>query len=146
MPHRDPVEAPPTSRPAWDAQAPLAAPGAAAAAPVPEPAVAHRRSAARVVGGTIVVALLASGVLEYQGWQIIFRTAPSIPSDIPFGAFALGTLRTLGGALGIGAGVGIAGLLVPGLRRHPWRTLAAGLAVGAAAFLGFLGWLTSLAP
>lgn len=95
---------------------------------------------------TIGAALVVSGLIEYQGWQIIYRTVPSLAPTIPLDTFIVSTLKTLGGALGIGVAFGVTGLLLPALRRRPWRTAAAGIALGAASFLGFLAWLTSLAP
>lgn len=149
--HDDPL-APRSSRadvaPAVDAQAPLVAPAAAeaasASAPVTSPA--DRRSALRVLAWTVGAGLLVSGLLEYQGWQIIFRTVPSVAPTIPLDDFVLSSLRTLSAGLGVGAGFGIVALLVPSLRRRPWRTIAAGVAVGTASFLGFMAWLVSLAP
>lgn len=142
IPQDDPVASQTSAPPAFDAQAPLVATATPDAQPVPS----DRRSAGRVVLWTIGAGLVISGVLEYQGWQIIFRMVPSLPATIPPGDFVLSSLKTLGGALAIGAGVGLVGLLFPSLRRRPWRTLAAGVALGSAAFLGFLAFLVSLAP
>lgn len=100
----------------------------------------------RVLAWTVGAGLLVSGLLEYQGWQIIFRTVPSVAPTIPLDDFVLSSLRTLSAGLGVGAGFGIVALLVPSLRRRPWRTIAAGVAVGTASFLGFMAWLVSLAP
>lgn len=148
MPHQDPVQAPADARPAFDAQAPLVAPSASTTArdTGSSTAAADRRSAVRVFAWTVAAALVVSGLLEYQGWQIVLRTVPSVPREIPLGDFVWSSLRTFGGALGLGAAFGVTGLLLPAMRRRPWRTFAAGVAIGAASFLGFLAWLTSLAP
>lgn len=140
MRDQDPVQTPSDTGRGFDVQAPLVARA------TPSPAPADRRSALRVLAWTAGAGLLVSGLIEYQGWQIIFRTLPSLAPTIPLGNFVPSTLKTLAGALGLGAACGAVGLLLPALRRRPWRTFAAGVAIGTASFLGFLAWLTSLAP
>lgn len=108
---------------------------------------ADRVSGTRVVLATMVVAAVVSAVIEYQGWQIAFRTAgqPTGLSGIPVGGFLRGVVDNLSGALGLGAVAAIAATLVPASWKRPWRAIAAGFAFGAAGFLLALAWVTSLA-
>ncbi len=109
---------------------------------------ADRISGTRLVLATMVVAAVASVVLEYQGWQIIARTsnAPTGWSGIQTGAFLRGAVDNFAGALGLGAVASIAATLAPASWKRPWRSIAAGFAFGAAGFLLGLAWATSLAP
>lgn len=106
-----------------------------------------RRAAARLVLGTMAIALVASAVLEYEGWQIAFRAAksPTGTSGIPAGGFLRGVLDTFSGALAVGAAAAVGATLIPASWKRPLRALAAGFAVGAAGFLAFLAYLTALA-
>lgn len=101
--------------------------------------------AARLVRHTVSVGALASGVIEYMGWQIAQRAgAPS--NVVPLGEWALGLLRNLGGAAALGFALACVVLLVPRFRKRPLRAASAAFAFGVAGFLGFLFFLVSLAP
>ena len=106
-----------------------------------------RVAGTRLVLATMVVAAVASVVLEYQGWQIAFRAtdAPTGWSGISAGGFLRGVVDNFAGALGVGAVASIAATFSPASWKRPWRAIAAGFAFGAAAFLLALAWVTSLA-
>lgn len=108
---------------------------------------ADRRAGTQVVLATMVVSVIVSTALEYQGWQIGFRTAgaPTGLSGIPLGGFTRGVVDTFSGALGVGAAAAIAATLLPASWRRPWRSIAAGFAFGAAGFLLAIAYVTSLA-
>jgi hypothetical protein len=108
---------------------------------------ADRRSATKVVLASMAIAVVASAVLEYQGWQIAFRAAnaPTGLSGIPAGGFLRGVVDTFSGSLAVGAATAIAATLIPASWKRPWRALAAGFVLGAAGFLGFLAYLSALA-
>jgi hypothetical protein len=117
----------------------------------PSAKVAHaadRVAGTRLVLATMVVAAVASVVLEYQGWQIGFRAAnaPTGWSGIPAGGFLRGVVDNFAGALGLGAVASIVATLSPASWKRPWRAIAAGFAFGAAGFLLALAWVSSLAP
>lgn len=110
-------------------------------APVPVADI-KRRTALRVVTGTIVIAVVTSTVLEYAGWQIAFGSLPAPHTSIPPLAFLRGVWDTTLGAVGIGAAAAAATLVLFSTWRNPWRRMPAAFALGAASFLGFLSFVT----
>lgn len=145
------TDAPPADRaPAWSvppADAPLARTDLP---PVPGRSLewsADQRAARRLVLVTLLGAAAASAGLEWQGWQIVARTADLAASGgIPLADFARGAANTFSGALGVGAGASAFAMLFPASWRRPWRAATSAFALGAAGFLAFLAFLTSLAP
>lgn len=143
------------ARDAWHHVARESAPlvGAGAGTPVGLPSIASvlrradRVAAARTVLGTLICTSFVAMVIEYEGWEIIFRAngTPRAEQDIPLDRFLMSSLDTLGGALAVGLGVALLTLLWPTARKRPWRFAAYGMAVGAAGFVGWMAYLTSLA-
>lgn len=115
----------------------------------------HDRGVAlRLALATVAIAAFGAGAIEYAGWQVVARlgdaTGPSGIAAVPALAWLTGTGNNLMGALGVGlGGAAIGGLLAQlgdGRLSRRWRTIATGFALGTAGFLGFLAFLTSLAP
>jgi hypothetical protein len=103
-------------------------------------------AARRLVLFTIGAAALASGLLEYAGLGIAAPYGGTPDGSIFWAAWARGSLRTLGGAVGLGmTTAGLAGL---GWRRwqRPLRLVAAGFALGTTSLLVVLALLTNWAP
>lgn len=128
---------------------PEAAFGAAEAAALPQvqprepaPGAAERSSAGAVIASTLVATLVVSGVLEYAGWGILFASAADAAAGIPAGDFVRGTLVTASGALGLGLVGALAMFVRPAAWKRPWKNLAIGFAMGAAAFLALISLVT----
>lgn len=103
-------------------------------------------SAARTLATrTVSVAAVASGLIEYLGWQIAQR-AGAASNVVPLSEWLLGSLRNLGGATAIGLALACLAMLIPRFRNRPLRAASAAFAFGVAGFLGFLLFLVSLAP
>lgn len=112
-----------------------------------------RVGAVRFATMTLVAAAIASGVIEWEGWQILYRHAgPAVtlpapgPLGVPTGPWLYGAANSLSAAVGVGIAVGALTLLIPAARARPWRSAAVGFALGAAALLAALGALTVWAP
>jgi hypothetical protein len=101
-------------------------------------------AARAVVKHTLSLGALASGLIEYTGWQIAHRSgAPT--GVVPLGDWATGALSNLGGAAAIGLGCACIAMVVAGSHKRPLRAGAAAFAFGVAGFLGFLAFLVSRA-
>ena len=103
---------------------------------------AERSSAGRVVATTLAATLVASGILDYAGWGILFATSGDAAAGIPAGDFVRGTLVTASGALGLGLVGALAMFVRPAAWKRPWKNPAAGFAIGAAAFLASISLVT----
>lgn len=104
------------------------------------------RSAGRLALVTIAGSALVAGLLEFAGLGIAARHGGTVDGSAFWATWASGTVRTLGGAIGLGVTTaGIAGL---GWRRwrRPLRAVAAGFALGAMGLLAALALLTAWAP
>ena len=101
-----------------------------------------RRSARGLVAATLVGVFLWSGGLELAGWQILADAAAPHAPPVDWIALLRGLGDTASGAIGVGAGAGLATLLVPSTWKRPWRRIAVGFFGGACAFLAFLSVLT----
>lgn len=101
-----------------------------------------RRTTIRVVGTTVIISILMSVALEYGGWQRAFVDMPTPHAPIPPLSFLRGVWDTTLGAVGIGAGLALGTLLAPSTWRTRWRRVPAAFALGAAAFLAFLSFVT----
>lgn len=105
-------------------------------------ASSKRRTTFRVVGGTIVVSIVMSAILEYGGWQRAFMDMPAPHAPIPPLSFLRGVWDTTLGAVGIGTGGALLTLLIPSTWKAGWRRVPAAFALGAASFLAFLSFVT----
>lgn len=111
------------------------------AAPAGE-AQLKQRTTLRVIGGTLVLTIVMSAVLEYAGWQIAFRSMPEPHAPIPILPFLRGVWDTSLGSVGFGAAGVVGALLLPSTWRNAWRRLPAAFAMGAGAFIAFLSFVT----
>lgn len=131
----------------------LASPAAGAVRAPSEQPREDRVGAVRFALVTLVAAAIGSGVIEWEGWQILYRHAgPAVtlpapgPLGVPTGPWLYGTANSLSAAVGVGIAVGALTLLVPAARARPWRSAALGFGAGAAVLLMALGALTLWAP
>lgn len=101
-------------------------------------------AARAVVRHTLSLGALASGLIEYTGWQIAQR-AGAPKGVVPLGDWAMGALSNLGGAVAIGLGCACIAMVLLGSHKRPLRAGAAAFAFGVAGFLSFLAYLVSRA-
>ncbi len=153
-PDRPLVDAPErTARPSW---AGANAEALSVVSPeIPSAASANHRHAWKddlpvarsFVRHTLSLGALASGLIEYFGWQIVLRANADAGSTVfPIGRWALGLVSNLGAGTAVGLGLACFVLLIPRFRKRPLRSASAAFAFGMAGFLSFLMFLVSRAP
>lgn len=114
--------------------------------------LATLRNRSARVGSMVVGCVFAAALLEWAGWRITWRHGVGQPvlDAVWRAAFVGGMVRTLAGALGVGAGCMVATLIitaaVPRWRAVARRRAGTAFGVGVVAFLAFLGALVLWAP
>lgn len=107
---------------------------------------------AGIVAAAGSVLAVAGAVVEWEGWQIVWRQGDGPRPQDPawLGAFAMGTIHNVAGALGVGGACALVTLAVtlavPRWRASARRASLRALFIGAVFFLGILGALTQWAP